>query len=62
MMGEKELYELRKKLESELCNIEKKIYEMETYYLEETMNTGNLRSNFRQCHQRLGRLPSKKFT
>ena len=41
MMTDDKLNELKKKLETELFNIEKKIYDMETYYLEETLTSGN---------------------
>lgn len=41
MMGENELYELRKQLEKELMDVENKIYNLETFYLEETALTGN---------------------
>jgi len=40
MMADDKLHELKKKLETELFNIEKKIYDMETYYLEETALSG----------------------
>lgn len=59
MMADDKLNELKKKLETELFNIEKKIYDMETYYLEETASSGNdRRFNLipREHYQRLGRL------
>ena len=36
MASEKELAELRKEIETELSNVQEKIYQLETNYLEET--------------------------
>lgn len=40
MLNEKELSELKKQLETELNDIEKKIFDLESLYLEETMHCG----------------------
>lgn len=42
MLNEKELSELKKQLETELNDIEKKIFDLESLYLEETMHCGNV--------------------
>jgi hypothetical protein len=58
-MNEKELIELRREIEKELHELEVKIYDLETSYLEETAQNGKLEVT-RQRHQRLGGLFDQK--
>jgi len=42
MTEEKGLYEMRSQLEAELMEIEKKIYDLETHYMESTTSHGSV--------------------